>query len=178
MNTIIQCPACNTKFALNASQLAGIDSPKFHCSRCNTIFSPESPDTKIEENQESLLEDSDLYSESKAESNYFNTTEKDSLSDPESEEIFENQIPEDEELIDEEDIPISRYSLEMTNNASDIATANDNIEPIEKILPTESQLSLNYEHADDTSTIEDMSIDWPDNDGARSLVSLESRYGI
>lgn len=39
MNKIIQCPACHTKFAINESQLQGVDNPKFHCSRCSHIFS-------------------------------------------------------------------------------------------------------------------------------------------
>jgi len=38
MTKIVQCPSCNTKFALNESQLAGIEKPKFQCSRCQTIF--------------------------------------------------------------------------------------------------------------------------------------------
>ncbi|HMO18516.1 MAG TPA: zinc-ribbon domain-containing protein [Oligoflexia bacterium] len=39
MNKIIQCPACSTKFAINENQLAGLNSPKFHCSRCDAVFS-------------------------------------------------------------------------------------------------------------------------------------------
>ncbi len=41
MNKIIQCPACNTKFAINESQILGVENPKFHCSRCSTVFSLE-----------------------------------------------------------------------------------------------------------------------------------------
>ncbi|MBP9837288.1 MAG: zinc-ribbon domain-containing protein [Proteobacteria bacterium] len=35
---IIQCPSCNTKFSLEDNQLAKLDNPRFHCSRCNHYF--------------------------------------------------------------------------------------------------------------------------------------------
>lgn len=38
---IIQCPSCETKFALDREYLGGIDNPKFHCSRCDNVFRPE-----------------------------------------------------------------------------------------------------------------------------------------
>lgn len=38
---IIQCPACQTKFALDQASLSGIEKPKFHCSRCDNVFRPE-----------------------------------------------------------------------------------------------------------------------------------------
>lgn len=38
---IIQCPACRAKFALPASALDGVEFPRFHCSRCDHIFSQE-----------------------------------------------------------------------------------------------------------------------------------------
>ncbi|WKZ57203.1 MAG: hypothetical protein QY326_00665 [Bdellovibrionota bacterium] len=36
---IIQCPNCQTKFAIEPSLLDGIESPRFHCSRCDQVFS-------------------------------------------------------------------------------------------------------------------------------------------
>ena len=38
---IIQCPACQARFALTAAALEGIEQPRFHCSRCDHIFSRE-----------------------------------------------------------------------------------------------------------------------------------------
>jgi predicted Zn finger-like uncharacterized protein len=35
---LIQCPSCQTRFAVKQHVLAGIDEPKFHCSRCDNIF--------------------------------------------------------------------------------------------------------------------------------------------
>jgi predicted Zn finger-like uncharacterized protein len=35
---IIQCPSCQTKFALEQNSLEGIDEPRFHCSRCDHVF--------------------------------------------------------------------------------------------------------------------------------------------
>ena len=39
---IIQCPSCSTKFAVDSSQLADVENPRFHCSRCDHFF--ESPE--------------------------------------------------------------------------------------------------------------------------------------
>lgn len=36
---IIQCPACNTKFALDKGLFDQQDCPRFHCSRCDNVFS-------------------------------------------------------------------------------------------------------------------------------------------
>ena len=38
---IIQCPSCQTKFALEPDTLQGLEDPRFHCSRCDYIFKPE-----------------------------------------------------------------------------------------------------------------------------------------
>jgi predicted Zn finger-like uncharacterized protein len=38
---IIQCPSCSTKFALSSEAVSGSSTPKFHCSRCDSIFSQE-----------------------------------------------------------------------------------------------------------------------------------------
>ncbi|OVE80387.1 hypothetical protein BVY02_00330 [bacterium J17] len=35
---VIQCPACETKFSVEAEQLAKVDNPRFHCSRCGHYF--------------------------------------------------------------------------------------------------------------------------------------------
>ena len=37
--SIIQCPSCQTKFALRTAQLEEVRNPRFHCSRCDHIFS-------------------------------------------------------------------------------------------------------------------------------------------
>lgn len=38
---IIRCPACETKFAVESSQLADVEIPRFHCSRCDHVFAVE-----------------------------------------------------------------------------------------------------------------------------------------
>jgi hypothetical protein len=37
--SIIQCPQCQTKFAVETNLLADLIDPRFHCSRCDFIFS-------------------------------------------------------------------------------------------------------------------------------------------
>lgn len=39
--TIVQCPQCQTKFAVEASVLAEVSAPRFHCSRCDFVFALE-----------------------------------------------------------------------------------------------------------------------------------------
>lgn len=36
---IIQCPSCTTKFAIDSSTVDELDAPRFHCSRCDHLFS-------------------------------------------------------------------------------------------------------------------------------------------
>ncbi len=36
--TVVQCPACQTKFAVDGNQLAAVEIPRFHCSRCDNVF--------------------------------------------------------------------------------------------------------------------------------------------
>lgn len=38
-HTVIQCPKCQTKFAVDAKLIMGLEAPKFHCSRCDHVFS-------------------------------------------------------------------------------------------------------------------------------------------
>lgn len=38
---VIQCPSCQTKFAVKSSLIAGNNFPRFHCSRCDHVFSTE-----------------------------------------------------------------------------------------------------------------------------------------
>lgn len=41
-HSIIQCPHCQTKFAIELANIAHLDSPRFHCSRCDHVFSLDS----------------------------------------------------------------------------------------------------------------------------------------
>ncbi|RIL11391.1 MAG: hypothetical protein DCC75_02435, partial [Proteobacteria bacterium] len=36
---IVQCPNCQTKFGLDSSIVNGLEDPRFHCSRCDHVFS-------------------------------------------------------------------------------------------------------------------------------------------
>lgn len=36
---IIQCPSCQTKFAIESTVISEVDEPRFHCSRCDNLFS-------------------------------------------------------------------------------------------------------------------------------------------
>jgi predicted Zn finger-like uncharacterized protein len=38
---VVQCPACQTKFAVNSNVIEKLASPRFHCSRCDNVFSLE-----------------------------------------------------------------------------------------------------------------------------------------
>lgn len=35
---VVTCPSCSTKFAVESSLIASYDVPRFHCSRCDSIF--------------------------------------------------------------------------------------------------------------------------------------------
>lgn len=39
--SIIQCPSCQTKFAVRTAQIEEVKNPRFHCSRCDHLFSLE-----------------------------------------------------------------------------------------------------------------------------------------
>ncbi len=69
---VIECPNCVTKFAVDAQQLAEVERPRFHCSRCDHFFelddihaadsseSEESPQASAQgEGVEHAMEDSD-----------------------------------------------------------------------------------------------------------------------
>ena len=38
---IVACPSCTTKFAVESSVVAAVEDPRFHCSRCDQVFSLE-----------------------------------------------------------------------------------------------------------------------------------------
>ena len=44
---VIQCPQCKTKFSVNAGQLADVEEPRFHCSRCDHYFEMAIPKNEI-----------------------------------------------------------------------------------------------------------------------------------
>ncbi|NLF24192.1 MAG: hypothetical protein GX589_00850 [Deltaproteobacteria bacterium] len=44
---VIKCPSCRSKFALPSESLDGIEFPRFHCSRCDHIFSKEESLCKV-----------------------------------------------------------------------------------------------------------------------------------
>jgi predicted Zn finger-like uncharacterized protein len=35
---LVECPACQTRFAIPMDQLVGVSQPKFHCSHCDNLF--------------------------------------------------------------------------------------------------------------------------------------------
>jgi predicted Zn finger-like uncharacterized protein len=37
-HSIIQCPQCQTKFAVEKTSIQHLDAPRFHCSRCDSVF--------------------------------------------------------------------------------------------------------------------------------------------
>ena len=37
-SVVIPCPSCDTKFAVESSLIAAVETPKFHCSRCDAVF--------------------------------------------------------------------------------------------------------------------------------------------
>lgn len=51
---VIECPSCKTKFALDAQQLIGVESPRFHCSRCNHMFEISETQEKKETNSRNI----------------------------------------------------------------------------------------------------------------------------
>lgn len=59
---IIGCPACHTKFSVDAQQLAEVENPRFHCSRCGHVFDLRDADKQSEsestEEEENTVENS------------------------------------------------------------------------------------------------------------------------
>lgn len=54
-STVIQCPSCHTKFAVESSQIESYELPRFHCSRCDHVFSfDDGPAPKVEQFQETV----------------------------------------------------------------------------------------------------------------------------
>jgi predicted Zn finger-like uncharacterized protein len=57
---IIECPSCSTRFSVESTAVAAIEEPRFHCSRCDSVFSletlPASEDKSAEPNPTDLLE--------------------------------------------------------------------------------------------------------------------------
>jgi hypothetical protein len=37
-HVVVDCPSCRTKFAVESSLVASYETPKFHCSRCDSVF--------------------------------------------------------------------------------------------------------------------------------------------
>ena len=37
-HVVVECPSCSTKFAVETSLVASYEIPKFHCSRCDSVF--------------------------------------------------------------------------------------------------------------------------------------------
>jgi predicted Zn finger-like uncharacterized protein len=37
-HVVVACPSCRTKFAVESSLVAAYETPKFHCSRCDSVF--------------------------------------------------------------------------------------------------------------------------------------------
>lgn len=52
---VVQCPGCGTRFAVNASVLEGVESPRFHCSRCDKVFGIEESEASQRQTYEPSL---------------------------------------------------------------------------------------------------------------------------
>jgi predicted Zn finger-like uncharacterized protein len=163
MNKIIQCPSCNTKFALNANQLAGIDSPKFHCSRCNTIFSineeVKNNDSEIKNQVDNNLETSKEYFDEDI--NQIESLNEDTQ--VEEDELFETTIENDEiEELPEEEITTQVNTLENTqlnlNLPSEVKISRNKAE-------SELQLPLSYSESVIEEDSSEIKIDWPSDSG-------------
>lgn len=62
--TIITCPACRTRFAVGTSAISAVEDPRFHCSRCDALFSlSELPLLREEVQQQELLQEAFLPAE-------------------------------------------------------------------------------------------------------------------
>lgn len=46
---VIQCPECQTRFAIAPAAVRGVDSLKFHCSRCDNVFTQQVSELKPKE---------------------------------------------------------------------------------------------------------------------------------
>lgn len=62
-HVVVACPSCRTKFAVESSLIAAYEVPRFHCSRCDSIFDlnpqrPTPPAPSSSPSQRWILEDS------------------------------------------------------------------------------------------------------------------------
>ncbi|RMG40785.1 MAG: DUF3426 domain-containing protein [Candidatus Dadabacteria bacterium] len=48
LTRIIQCPSCQAKFGINPDLFMHLETPRFHCSRCDHVFEMQSPTAEPE----------------------------------------------------------------------------------------------------------------------------------
>lgn len=44
-HVVVACPSCRTKFAVESTLVAAYETPRFHCSRCDSVFELQQQDT-------------------------------------------------------------------------------------------------------------------------------------
>ncbi len=144
MTKIVQCPSCNTKFALNESQLAGIETPKFQCSRCQTIFNLELDNPKDAE-------------ESPAEKNTTEkTTEEEQALKDEWDLGSENSPSKAEELEDPTDSYLKDFSIDLEKfSISPNPTSQDSTRFSQAPSPNETQLDFSFNQTNITRGAKD-----------------------
>lgn len=103
---VIQCPSCQTKFAVEKSIIATVESPSFHCSRCDNIFSEDSlidsknqgATTTIKEETPLVKEPTESYSyqpQEKIQENlqsYYSSTSVPSVEQPVEQNLFDREV--------------------------------------------------------------------------------------
>lgn len=99
-SSIIQCPACQTKFAVRTSQIEEVRSPRFHCSRCDHIFGLDEVPARVE--KRSIF--TATVDTSAADTIAWNSAQEAESRPFKSAPLVDNHDPEDEEIEDEPDL--------------------------------------------------------------------------
>jgi predicted Zn finger-like uncharacterized protein len=148
---IIQCPACQTKFAIKLSAIEGLSFPRYHCSRCDNVFGDEQQ-IEIELGNKNTT-NSDFENKTNIEKDFnepeFNNDYEPSPFQPE-EEHFGTAYQADDAFIDQ---PITNTTTEenqgtitgnWTLDADDANINKANFNKIEETIKEPDQTSFNW----------------------------------
>lgn len=134
--SIIQCPSCRTKFAIESEVVEAVLDPRFHCSRCDEVFSLEDNNAGLDQGKPKITKVTDSSSQSESE-----LCVKEDLADDYSSNhpIKINEI--DEPVINESpwksSFEIPKYQQDYTKEA-----------PHEEIVSDHSQFEFSFQPRD------------------------------
>ena len=131
---IIQCPSCHARFVLQEEDLAGIEDPRFHCPRCDTLF--DAVDANLKE-----VQYSEPVTQGQEEGDYQQSYEDENYDD-------DNEEPNENSSVDYDAYEVSEnvqyYSdndeenYQLENNNAQVST-DDSFDPFEDLDTPENK---------------------------------------